>query len=211
MPEMDGLEATRAIWREWPGEQRPRIVAMTANAMQEDREECLAAGMDDFVSKPICVDELVRALAACQPLTETARPIICAPMTNRSAATPAPSTAVPDVAALNPAALDRLREMGGGDEMFVAELIGIFLADAPRMLAEMRRALELGDATTLRRVAHSLKSNSRDFGAEALAQVCLTMETLGKEGKLDGAMDKLTEAETEYGRVANALHRLRRA
>jgi CheY-like chemotaxis protein len=68
MPEMDGLEATRQICARWPGEARPRIIAMTANAMQGDREMCLAAGMDDYVSKPIRVDDLVQALSRCQPL-----------------------------------------------------------------------------------------------------------------------------------------------
>jgi PAS domain S-box-containing protein len=66
MPEMDGLDATRAICQEWPHRQRPHIIAMTANAMKEDREACLAAGMDDYVSKPIQVDELIRALNRCQ-------------------------------------------------------------------------------------------------------------------------------------------------
>ncbi len=62
MPEMDGLEAARRIIAQWPVGQRPRIVAMTANAMQGDREACLAAGMDDYVTKPIRVDALVQAL-----------------------------------------------------------------------------------------------------------------------------------------------------
>jgi PAS domain S-box-containing protein len=68
MPEMDGLEATRQICERWPVGERPRIIAMTANAMQGDREICLAAGMDDYVSKPIRVEELVQALARCKPL-----------------------------------------------------------------------------------------------------------------------------------------------
>jgi PAS domain S-box-containing protein len=72
MPEMDGLEATRAICQEWSHQVRPRIIAMTANAMQEDREACLAAGMDDYVSKPIRVEELVGALGKCRPLTSAA-------------------------------------------------------------------------------------------------------------------------------------------
>ncbi len=62
MPEMDGLEATRQICSRWPAGERPRIIAMTANAMQGDREACLEAGMDDYISKPIRVEELVRAL-----------------------------------------------------------------------------------------------------------------------------------------------------
>jgi CheY-like chemotaxis protein len=62
MPEMDGLEASRRITAKYPAPQRPRIVAMTANAMQGDREQCLAAGMDDYVTKPIRVDQLVEAL-----------------------------------------------------------------------------------------------------------------------------------------------------
>jgi PAS domain S-box-containing protein len=68
MPEMDGLEATRRISARWPAGERPRIIAMTANAMQGDREMCLAAGMDDYVSKPIRVDELTQALSRCRPL-----------------------------------------------------------------------------------------------------------------------------------------------
>ena len=68
MPEMDGLEATRAICEEWPPERRPRIIALTANVMKEDQEACFAAGMDDYLGKPIRVDELVSALAECRAL-----------------------------------------------------------------------------------------------------------------------------------------------
>jgi CheY-like chemotaxis protein len=67
MPEMDGLEAARRITSRWPADERPRIVAMTANAMQGDRGQCLAAGMDDYVTKPIRVDALVTALLATAP------------------------------------------------------------------------------------------------------------------------------------------------
>ena len=71
MPEMDGLEASRRITAKWPAGQRPRIVAMTANAMQGDREACLAAGMDDYVTKPIRVEALVEALLAAKGRAET--------------------------------------------------------------------------------------------------------------------------------------------
>ena len=67
MPELDGLEAARRICARWPRQERPQIVAMTANAMQGDRERCLEAGMDDYVSKPINVEELVTALTRIEP------------------------------------------------------------------------------------------------------------------------------------------------
>lgn len=69
MPEMDGLEATRAICARWPAGGRPRIAAMTANALAEDREACLAAGMDDYLSKPIRVEELIAALSRSRPVS----------------------------------------------------------------------------------------------------------------------------------------------
>ncbi|MCZ0904312.1 response regulator, partial [Microcoleus sp. HI-ES] len=70
MPEMDGLEASRRICQEWPAHARPRIIAMTANAMQGDRELCLDAGMNDYISKPIRVDTLIQALSQCPPNPE---------------------------------------------------------------------------------------------------------------------------------------------
>ena len=70
MPEMDGLEATRRITRRWSAQERPRIVAMTANAMQGDREQCLAAGMDDYITKPIRVDQLVASLTGTPARTD---------------------------------------------------------------------------------------------------------------------------------------------
>jgi len=74
MPEMDGLEASRRICARWPSGQHPRIIAMTANAMQGDREKCLEAGMDDYVSKPIRVEELRSALSRSRPLEQRSTP-----------------------------------------------------------------------------------------------------------------------------------------
>ena len=105
---------------------------------------------------------------------------------------------------LDPAALARLQAVAG-DAAFMAELVNTFLSDAPGLLAEMSQALACGDAGALGRVAHSLKSNSRDFGAGALAQLCLELEMLGKTGALDGAAEKCALAEAEFARVKAAL------
>jgi CheY-like chemotaxis protein len=204
MPEMDGLEASRAIWREWPAEERPRIIAMTANVMAEDRQECLAAGMDDFIAKPIRVDELVAALRSSGPLTGRASPV-AAPAPSEEATEPAPPGTV-----LDPAALERMREMAAGDVAFLEEVFQTFLADAPGMLAEMRQSLAQGDAATLRRAAHSLKSNSTDFGASALADLCRELEMMAKAGALDGAAGVLASIEAEWAGARAALEALLR-
>jgi len=69
MPEIDGMEATRRIHERWPAGQRPRIIAMTAHALSGDQERCLEAGMDDYISKPVRMEELMGALERCQPLS----------------------------------------------------------------------------------------------------------------------------------------------
>ena len=117
MPEMDGLEATRQIAARWPADARPRIIAMTANAMQGDREICLAAGMDDYLTKPIRVERLVEALYRSQPRKE---PMLTAP-------------------AIDSATFAALRDTTGAE--FVRELVDTFLDEAPRMLADLREAL----------------------------------------------------------------------
>jgi HPt (histidine-containing phosphotransfer) domain-containing protein len=106
---------------------------------------------------------------------------------------------------LDLSALDRLREMIGGDDAFLIELIHTFLEDAPNELARMRQALDSRDAALLRRAAHTLKSNSADFGATALRQMCKELEEMGKQGVFDGAPELILEIVAEYERVDQAL------
>jgi HPt (histidine-containing phosphotransfer) domain-containing protein len=110
---------------------------------------------------------------------------------------------------LDPAALENLREMVGGDPEFLAELMDTFLAGAPQLLADMRQAVEGGDAAGLRLAAHSLKSNSTDFGAMALSNLCWEVEVLGKAGTLDGAAELIAQAEAAYEQVRAALEAVR--
>ena len=111
--------------------------------------------------------------------------------------------------ALDLAALENLREMIGGDDEFLVELIDTFLADAPQMLADMRQAAADGDAAVLHRAAHSLKSNSAEFGAMTLSELCRELEAMGKASTLDGADEKVARAETEYEKAKVALEAVR--
>ena len=190
MPEMDGLEATRRIIERWPDGERPWIVAMTAEAMSGDRERCLAAGMNDYVAKPIRVDELVAAIK------RTPR---------RAGGTdPAPGTAE-DGGSIDPGSLVRLLDGTGGDTGFVTELIGQFLSYAPTLIDTARSSLTAGDTDEVRRAAHTLKSNAATFGARALATRSRELEDTAKRGSLDGAEKQLDLIAEELATVREAL------
>jgi CheY-like chemotaxis protein len=205
MPEMDGLEASREINRRWPGDRRPRIVAMTANALQGDRELCLAAGMDDYLSKPIRVEELVAALEG--SAARGAEPI----RPGGPAASTRPSRAAADNAArpvLDPEALERLRvTMGAG---FLEELLPTFVEDSQELVDTMRRALAEHDTDAFRRAAHSLKSNAASFGALTLSNLARDLESLAKSGSLEGAGPRVERLAGECERVVRALREVER-
>jgi CheY-like chemotaxis protein len=220
MPEMDGLEATRQIRGEWSEACQPHVIAMTANAMQGDREMCLAAGMDDYVSKPIRVEELVGALSKSRPLDasqeggearDSTRPPRVEAVAEATSSPPSDtSAAMPDRAVLDPAALENLLAVVGGEFDFLVELIDSFLEEAPQLLGELKQFVEDGDAAGVRRVAHSLKSNGADFGATTFAELCKELEMVGKSGELEGAADLLAQIMAEYKKVEAALAAVRR-
>jgi CheY-like chemotaxis protein len=188
MPVMDGLEASRRINQGWPAGQRPRIIAVTANAMQGDRETCLAAGMDDYLSKPIRREELAAALAGAE-----ARAV--------SGEDSATADEVDDPGPVDLAEL----EAAVGDPTFVRELISTFLKDAPGLVGELRSSFEQGDLEELRRAAHTLKSNARTFGATGLAALSEELELSAQPGTLADAVELVTRIEKEYARVEGAL------
>jgi CheY-like chemotaxis protein/HPt (histidine-containing phosphotransfer) domain-containing protein len=201
MPEMDGLEATRQIHQRWPGEQHPYVIAMTANTMEGDQEMCLAAGMDDYISKPIRVEALVEALERSSANVQVRRA--------NQAGVELETPAVRPQAYLDPAALDNLRDTAGGDPTFLAELIDTFLEDAPQLLDDLRQALAEKNPASVRLAAHSLKSNGAEFGATTFADLCLQLEMLGKSGQLAGAEALLTHVKEEFEKVKSALEAIR--
>jgi HPt (histidine-containing phosphotransfer) domain-containing protein len=217
MPEMDGLEATRQIRRRWANETQPRIIAMTANVMQEDQEACFAAGMDDYLAKPIRVEELVNALRRCHPLAESAQDTGAAVTSAELPEWAAPESAVAEAAPqaapseilLDRAALDKLLALVGGEQALLCELIDSYLQETPPLLVALRRCLDEGNTAGLRQAAHPLKSSSRDFGATRLSELARELEELGKAGTLDGASALVDLVEAEYPSVKAALEAVR--
>jgi signal transduction histidine kinase/DNA-binding response OmpR family regulator/HPt (histidine-containing phosphotransfer) domain-containing protein len=220
MPEMDGLTATRHICQEWSEDTRPRIIAMTANAMQGDREECLEAGMDDYVSKPIRVEALIQALRKCQPTQEGERETKGewdgGKVGQRENFTPLPPhrlTSSPPHLLISspPLAIDAkvlasFREMinENADEILV-EMIDCYLEDAPQLLSAIAQAVTQGNAKQLRYATHTLKSSSATLGATTLSHLCKELEVMSRTGHTDGGVDKVPQIEAEYERVKVAL------
>jgi CheY-like chemotaxis protein/HPt (histidine-containing phosphotransfer) domain-containing protein len=200
MPELDGLEASRRIHAEWR-DQRPWIIAVTANALQGDRERCLEAGMDDYLSKPIRSAELAAALArSAAAASNSGQDLGDAKAPGDSA----PATGDGDV--LDPAALGQLRE-AAGDGSVMRELIDAFLQHAPGLVGDLAG----NEAEEVRRAAHTLKSNARTFGATDLADLCQKLEERARAGELGHAEALARQIEEKYERAAAALGAVRAA
>jgi CheY-like chemotaxis protein/HPt (histidine-containing phosphotransfer) domain-containing protein len=212
MPKMDGLEATRHIHQRWPqGRRRPYVIAATANAMQEEREACLAAGMDDYLPKPIHLEELAAALRRCRPRVAPRPPAAAREPDVGSQALPERGPLGPPRSAgvLHPPALERLMQTVGDDRGLLATLIDTFLRDAPRLVDAARQGLQQGQADEVRRAAHTLKSNGATFGAMRFSELSRELEALAKSGILEGTADLLARIEGEYESVRIALETVR--
>jgi signal transduction histidine kinase/BarA-like signal transduction histidine kinase len=187
MPEMDGLEAARQICERWSPERRPAIIAMTGNALMGDREKCLAAGMDDYISKPVRVSELQAALERWGPL-KTAHSD-----TKLLLRTKATSTDE----LLDQTALNRLRSaLTAPDSSYVREPFEKFLESAPQDLTLLSHSIH--DPPALAEHAGTLKSKSNEAGAKRIAALCQKLEELGRTGNLESAAAVLQEAKVAF-------------
>jgi PAS domain S-box-containing protein len=188
MPEMDGLEATRRIRGELPAARQPRIVAMTANAVQGDREACLAAGMNDYLAKPIRLRELMAMLNGL----------------GERDGQPAPERELPPP--LDEEQIRNLRQIQIGDQPnLLVELIHSFEVEGPELLARLRAGVEANDAYEVREAAHSLKGSTGNLGATHLYALCTKIEKQSRHGHLAEATALLAQIEREYERVHYAL------
>jgi two-component system, sensor histidine kinase and response regulator len=195
MPEMDGFEATDAIrTREKISGKHMPIVAMTAHAMAGDRDRCLAAGMDEYISKPVHGPDLLRLLQTFAPPSAPVAAPIAAPS---PAVAPKSDKPVFD----RETALDRVN----GEAELLDEVIELFLTDAPNRLAEVRTALEQGDPKRLQMAAHSLKGAAGYVGADRTSAQALKLEELGRRGELSQAVDEYQLLEREVESLREVL------
>jgi CheY-like chemotaxis protein/HPt (histidine-containing phosphotransfer) domain-containing protein len=193
MPEMDGLEATRRIRALDLHGARPWIVALTANAMQEDRRICLAAGMDDFVSKPIQGGDLRRALLNLSQSREAKN-------------MPAESEPIlPGDPVILP---DYLTEMLAEDSDSAAELVHLFLEDTVSSLTAMDAALASGDSVGVSRILHSIKGSSAQMGALTMSKACAELERGAADGDLSPSRQRMPEIRKTFDVVCKLMNGL---
>jgi len=198
MPEMDGLEAARQIVRRWPPERRPRIVAMTGNALMGDREKCLGAGMDDYISKPVRIGELQAAIERWGPLS------------SRKSDTAFFSRNRPPLSEslLDQTFLAELREIPPTDGVsMLQELVDLFLESAPQRLVQVSQSAS--DPAKLAFHAHALKSMSLNLGAKRMVELCQKLEELGRAGRTDGFETLMQELQTAFTQTKALLLPLR--
>ena len=199
MPEMDGLEATRHIRDVHSGvlNHNIPIIAMTANAMQGDRELCLEAGMNDYVPKPINSQSLTEALNRWLPVEENA-------MESQSSAAPeaAPGLPASDVPIFDKSALlQRLMD----DEELVQIVIAGFLEDIPLQIQSLKDYLAASDGAGAERQAHTIKGAAANIGAEALRATAFEMEKNGKAGDLSAIRKRMSKLELQFERLREVL------
>jgi CheY-like chemotaxis protein len=200
MPEMDGYTAT-AILREREAQlavPRTPVIALTANALQGDRERCLAAGMDDYLSKPFRREALSAVLARWLPGCLIGNAPSAAPIIE-----PRPDAAR---TAIDSAALDAIRSLGGETTPDLLEqIIRLYLEAAPGLMGAIKDGLAAANNDQVRIAAHTLKSSSANLGASRLAELCKKMELAARTNTIKTDAPALHEVQTEYERVCSAL------
>jgi len=201
MPEMDGYEATAEIRRRQAGKPRLPIIAMTAKTINGDRERCLAAGMDDYISKPVRVEDLDSALerwipngiSEGKPDKQSLSP---------SGANESGSEFNSANSALDPVVTERLRSLAEATDLSVlTEIYEAFLGSAVGYSAALREASASGNAEDLARAAHALKGAAANIGAKALAQLAHELEILGRSPSLTRAAELIDQLDIEFERV----------
>ena len=205
MPVMDGFQATAAI-RKLSDSTKAHvpIIAMTAHALKGDRERCLAAGMNAYVSKPIQREELIEVVERLAAKAEGVRPSGSCPAEGEDIQPPIPNPQSPTPDSL-PFSLDEAMMRLSGESGLFREMAGFFFSDGLKLLTEIQAAAGAGDATAVEKKAHRLKGTVLYLGAQAAREAIARVEALGRSGDLTDAAEAIRCMETELTRLAEAL------
>ncbi len=231
MPEMDGYEVTRRLrrWEQETGRERIPVIALTAHALEGDREKCMAAGMDDYLSKPFSITQLREVLSRWLPLLEDSPVPLeargkgssnqrkrfetanCRSSMNGERKTVDKSwkdegsrPPVLDRSALTDVFL--LSKEGKGH--FLSKMVRLYLQRVPELVQEMRKAFEAKDVAGFHRAAHSLKSTSATMGAVRVAEMAKQLEEMARENRLVNVEEHLADLETAFAQVAESLEKM---
>jgi CheY-like chemotaxis protein len=197
MPEMDGYEATAEIRRREESGRHTPIIAMTADAMEGDRERALAAGMDDYLAKPVQREQLDAVLQRWIPHPDQESLV----QKNDEA-----TGASEDAPALDLSVLESRRgPQRDGEPDKLARIVGLFIDDVPLRLDELRQAVERGEAHKVEETAHMLKGGSGYMGGVQMAKICAEIQELGASGELSRVPELLDDLEAEFERVRPVL------
>ena len=216
MPEMDGYEATRQLRRQeqhaagngGPAGKRMTVIALTANALSGSRETCLAAGMDDYLPKPFNETQLCTILK--RWLTNTASlnteqdlPVNAAPLFIDRAPAEAAAEET-ETSVVDEQALEQIRSLQPG---LLEKVIHLFSTNTPALIAAIADAVAQSDPEALKKAAHTLKSSSANVGAITMAELCKTLEMMGRDKTIEHADELADKVSTEYSRVLAALNK----
>ena len=204
MPEMDGYEATKIIRQREKELSGPRIpiIALTANAMQGDRELCLASGMDDYLPKPFQRQELMTTLETWIGGRRTENK---GPGNGNGTSSAAPDDSS-DQIPIDRSVLDRLRllQKEGAPDL-ITKIVTLYLSEAAKMLSSLTDAVQGKNAQEIYRVAHKFKSSSANVGALTLASLLKEAEALGRANQTEAASEVFSRIRDEYTVVKTTL------
>ena len=207
MPVMDGFQSTNAIRRleAENGDEAVPIIAVTANALAGDREKCIAAGMNDYLSKPYTMERLHNVLSKYLP-GDTESPQAASEDAKDEISAPEPRQSTNATIAIEPGALDELAQIQkGGSGDLVERVVLAYLENSVRLIADLQSAVASSDADSVRTNAHALKSSSANVGALNLANLCKQMEDKGREENLSDTDILQRRIQQEYERAVAAL------
>lgn len=197
MPELDGLATSRMIFEKYPADKRPKIIALTAAAMEGDREKFLKAGMDDYLSKPFRFSDLKNIIQKWiqQP---------------RSVDGPSPASVIVELDFVDNSMKNRLIKLASQtDPKFLVELFDSFLKSIPNLFEKLTRGYEQKDFEEMEFAAHSIKGSAWNFGAQSLGKYCKQVEDLAAKRDMETISSIMPDFQNEYERVLKEVRLMR--